>query len=118
MQPKYKRFVRWYQKNFKHNIKNIKIDYYIHLEQIHKVLPFLEWFITTYFDKFYFLYIKNKNYDENSSMVVVNHVKTWNTTDSKTIQSIHPPTAFLAIKYSFSNNGKPITFEITVTCFH
>ena len=40
MKPKYKSFVRWYQKNFKHDIENIKMDYYIHLEQIQKILHF------------------------------------------------------------------------------
>ena len=57
--------------------------------------------------------MEDRNYDQSSIMVLENHVRTWNTTDSKTIQSIHPPTTSLAIEYPSSSSEKPITFEAT-----
>ena len=53
-QPKYEGFVRMYKIFDKNFINKMKTEYYLYLEKVRKVIPFLEWFLKKQYGEYHF----------------------------------------------------------------
>ena len=113
MKPQYSGFVRWYRESYDQDLINLfKKDYYLYLQEVMDLIPFPEWFITTYNNR-NFSFLNKVSFLDQRILVLENNNINWKTPENKVIQAIHPPTTSIVIEGGSDSKGESQNFEAT-----
>ena len=113
-EPKYEGFLRMYKNFNKDFIKNMKDEYYLHLQTIRKVIPFPEWFIKKHYGQYHFDFLEQNGYTHdnvNSVCVLTDLEKEWKAVGGKIVKSIHPPLSSIIIEYGKDTHENDYNLE-------